>query len=398
MKAKAESLLRLKPLRTLAWAGLIGASVSLFRSTLGQATDFLVFWQVGQALHAHQPFYGDNPAAPGMVFKYPPWVALLFYPFGWIDFVTAKGVWALIEVLSLLSILWTLRRSARASPVAILTLFALYWGVWVIHFLDGQIILPILAVFLHFWSRPRMDASARGMIPILMSAKVFTVFPLLATLERFRPKRAIYATIMLGAGLTYGTALLSYEGNVPLMIRQWTRAASSGAQQLNPGQTRGGKNQSLGSWICRTTGVAAEETRAEVILSFALFAVAFIAIRARRSPRWQARLGEWGATDEVLCLLALTAPLHPLPWHHLYTWTFPLAVVRFDRDRGKLVYWVAIALLTMSSARAIPVAGIGEFLEWNVGRAWGALLLVAQTAWARRRSAELPVQGAPERK
>src|SRR5690606_9511387 len=128
--------------------------------------------------------------------------------------------------------------------VSLLTLFALYWGIWVVHFLDGQVILPMLAVYLSFLSRPRLDASARALVPVVMSAKVFTLFALLPIWRRLISKRAVYGTLFLALALTWGTARLSYDGELGATMRQWTVAATSGAQHLNPGQTRGSKNQS----------------------------------------------------------------------------------------------------------------------------------------------------------
>ncbi|MBS1958474.1 MAG: DUF2029 domain-containing protein [Bdellovibrionales bacterium] len=376
-KSKTKNPLRWLPLRAFLWLALGAAFVSLFRSTLGQATDFEVFWRVGQALRDHAPLY-DVTREGGMVFKYPPWIATLFLPFGWIDFVTSKGLWALIELLSLLSVIWSLRRDFGVSELSLVVLFPLYWGIWVIHFLDGQVMLPVLAMFLFFVSKPRLAEAMRGFIPILMSIKVFTLFPLLAMWERFKGRRAIYAFAMFGLGLTGATAYLSFQSDVPAMMHAWSDAAASGARYLDPGKTRGSKNQSLVSYACRLTNVPADDSRTEVILSALLFVAAFAFLRWRRTDRAQARFGDITTIDYIFMFLALTPPFHPLPWHHLYVWTFPLAVYRFDRDYKRLFYWVAIALLTLSSDRGLPLLGIGDFLENNVGRAWGALLLVLQ--------------------
>ena len=377
--------LRWLPLRAFLWVGLIAAFLSLFRSTLGQATDFEVFWTVGQALAKHLSFY-DVTQDTGMIFKYPPWIAILFYPLAWVDFVTGKGLWALVELLSLMSVIWSLRRDFRVSEFAILALFPLYWGIWVVHFLDGQIMLPVLAVFLFFLARPKWDSSTRGIVPLLMSVKIFTLFPMLAVLDRFKNKRAIYSTIVLLISFSAGTAFLSYDGNIALMMHKWSEAAASGGRLLEPGQTRGSKSQSVVSFFCRVTQVPTDHVRTEVLLSGLLFAAAFLLLRWRKTPGAQSRWGDLTPIDFVFIYLALTPPLHPLPWHHLYVWTFPLAVYRFDRDNKKPFYWFAIFLLTLSSTRAIPIFGVGEFLEWNVGRAWGALLLVAQTVFSKTKS------------
>ncbi len=64
-------------------------SVSLIRSAHSQGIDFEVFWKAARYLIEGKSLYSVERDG-GMVFKYPPWVATFFIPFGFLSLSLAK--------------------------------------------------------------------------------------------------------------------------------------------------------------------------------------------------------------------------------------------------------------------------------------------------------------------
>jgi hypothetical protein len=366
--------------RSILFLLLAVAAISLIRSTVGQGTDFLVFWKAGRALIDGTEIY-NLAQDGGMVFKYPPWIAPFFIPVGLFSFEVAKWIWGIFCVASMGGIFWLLEKRFFISKTVWVTLAVLYWGLWVIHALDGQIILPLLVLGLYVMTAVRENSVVTSLLPITFSAKIFTVYPLLFSMKRFLKVKTILCGVFIVVFLSVITAMRSFHGDVIQMFHSWFEAAASGGQYLDAGQTRGPKNQSITSLICRWMQIPSIDTRAEVSVALSLFAIAFYGIRKRVK----------GLNDSEWFLVGLVlAPVfHPLPWHHLYVWTFPLACVAtqawvIDRKQSTWLasagLFISIALITLSSERAFGLVGalrpIGAFLEWNVGRAWGALLLV----------------------
>jgi hypothetical protein len=349
------------------WYIFLGiAAVSLVRSTVGQGTDLLVFWKVGRSLIEGIPFY-DLAREGGMVFKYPPWIAPMLMPLGFFSFETAKWIWGIFCVACMAGIFAFLERTLQISKKVWIPLAFLYWGIWVVHALDGQIIVPLLFLTLIGYARASL------MLPVLLSAKIFTVFPMIFNLKKFVQPRVLAPAILIVFGLTAISAALSFDYDFYSMFTAWGDAAASGSTYLAEGQTRGAKNQSVTSFLCRVFSVPSSSTSIEVGLSVLLFLSAWLFFRRR--------MQSLSDLEKFMVGLCLAPVFHPLPWHHLYVFTFPLAAYAIQ-NRGRLsisALTLAIFLITLSSERAFGLVEIlrpiGHFLEWNVGRAWGALLL-----------------------
>jgi len=358
----------------------IGA-ISLIRSTVGQGTDFRVFWKAGAALLQGSPIY-QLAQDGGMVFKYPPWIAPFFVPVGIFSFTVAKWIWGIFCVSCMAGIFSILTRKLKVRMTVWAPLAIFYWGLWVIHALDGQIIVPLL--LLGLWQITReaspKDGLALATLPLTYSSKVFTLFPFLFCPARFFKRRVIAWGVVLTIALSSVTAMRGFHGDFGQMFHDWREAATSGAKYLPEGHTRGAKNQTLTSLACRWLSIPANDTRDEVIVALALFALAFFF--------FQKRMRGWSETDRFLVGLALTPAFHPLSWHHLHLWTFPLAACSLqrwvDQKSSRTVFrtaWLfgSLFLITLSSERAFGWTEVlrpfSAFLEMNVGRAWGALLL-----------------------
>ena len=350
--------------------------ISLVRSTVGQGTDFLVFWKAGRALLESQPIY-QVAQDGGMVFKYPPWIAPLFIPFALFSFEVAKWLWGMFCVLCMAGIFSILERKLKVKTTVWAPLAIFYWGLWVIHALDGQIILPLLFFGLWAVTANRTRAWIDAFVPLTYSAKVFTVYPIAFVLKRFSKLKVALISVLFALGLSGITAVQSFHGDAFRMFHDWKEAAASGGKFLAEGQTRGAKNQSLTSFVCRSLSIPADDTRSEVAVALVLFVIAFWV--------FSRRMRSMNETQKFLVGLALTPVFHPLPWHHLHLWTFPLAAYALNRRRTFLLF-LSLFLITLSSERAFgwieALRPFGHFLEWNVGRAWGALLL----AWVATES------------
>jgi|GEM_PF-2309338 len=369
----------------------IGA-ISLIRSTVGQGTDFRVFWKAGAALLRGSPIY-QLAQDGGMVFKYPPWIAPLFIPVSLASFEAAKWIWGVFCVACMAGIFYLLTRKLKVRMTVWAPLAIFYWGLWVIHALDGQIIVPLLLLGLWQITREALPQASlqsgktrltRGLalaaVPLTYSSKVFTLFPFLFCPERFFKRRVVAWGVVLTIALSAITAVRGFHGDFGQMFHDWREAATSGAKYLPEGHTRGPKNQSLTSLACRWLSIPANDTRDEVIVALALFALAFFF--------FQKRMRGWSDPDRFLVGLALTPAFHPLSWHHLHLWTFPLAACSLQRWVDKKssrtfarTAWLfgSVFLITLSSERAFGWTEVlrpfSAFLEMNVGRAWGALFL-----------------------
>ena len=143
----------------------------LIRHTFFQGQDFEVFWRAGLNLRKGLPLYPLTNEDP-MVFKYPPWFAPFFIPFSLLSLGSAKIIWGLIQGLSLLGIQSVLYSWGVSRGVLLISLLV-FWGIWMVHGLDGQVNLPLLYVLLFTWNH-RSDALMLFALPM----KVATLLPI----------------------------------------------------------------------------------------------------------------------------------------------------------------------------------------------------------------------------
>ena len=350
----------------------MSGAISLVRSTVGQGTDFLVFWKAGRAILEGGLIYDRSQG--GMVFKYPPWIAPVFVPVSLFSFEQAKWIWGAICVASLVWVVRILQARFGISRGAWFPVILLYWGLWAVHALDGQIILPLLALGLGGLDSGPLPSAATA---LGYTAKIFTLFPfgLMAakTPSRYFNPRFVFWVLTGMVGLSWVSCRYGFHGDWRGMWIAWKQSAVSGATALDAGLTRGPKNQSLTSFICRHLDVSATDSLTEALISCVFYLGAYLSLSGM--------IKKWGGAECWLVGLALTPVFHPLPWHHLYVLTFPLSVYGLElwlRNKGRIsgaVFFSALFLITLSHGRAL--GGIGDFLEYNVGRAWGALLMVA---------------------
>ena len=378
----------------------IACSISLVRSTMGQGTDFFVYWKAGRALLDGNSIYDLNRFG-GMVFKYPPWLAPLFIPIAAIPFEWAKMIWGLCCVFSLWSIFKILNFYGQVKSEILLILGLLYWGIWAIHALDGQVAIPLMALALFSVTRPVLSEESTtsgldAMNAFALSSKLFTLFPLILLWKRYLKKGTL---VLLSLFVLFGTltVMTSTDKGAPTLFQDWKSAASSGAHYLPEGNTRGKKNPSLSNYTASLLKVPVDDAKAETLIALFYFFIAaiFLIFFTRRFDLF----------TRFSIALALTPLAHPLPWFHLFSWTFPLMALtaqawwemrnvhwrKFKRLKNDEVIsaqgsinfnYYLVTLLLLLSILMIPLGtarglgGLGAWFEDHAGKGFGTLFLI----------------------
>ncbi len=371
----------------------IGGSISLLRSTIAQGSDYFVFWRAGRAILDRTPLYVFDGVG-GMIFKYPPWIALLFTPFALFPFeISAKVVWGLFELLSLYALFYGVKRLYQVQWTALITLAFLYWGIWVVHALDGQIAIPLLSMALISLALPQQNYKIDVLNGFLLTSKIFTLFPLLFQFKRYCNRQVILGLVLMSAVGSVVVAertssLPTFAGRIEQVMAGWKEAAGSGSKYLPAGHTRGRKNHSLATFTCRLLEVPAENTQIEVGMSL-LFYFIFTVFLFLPSLKFSLQ-------EKALLAFALTPVAHPLPWLHLFAWTFPLAVVVLDLFLKKIkthqkpsilttiLVVTSLVMITLGSERVF--GRFGDWLEWHAAKGFGTVLLVWAYGLLRRDS------------
>ena len=276
--------------RTIAAFVLLLGAVSLVRSTASQGTDFEVFWRAANHVLSGEPLYLLSRDG-GMVFKYPPWIVPFFFPLGLLPVWLAKWAWGGIEVASLALVIAWLRLRAHVRAGTLFAMLLAYWGLWAVHALDGQIVLPMLAVALGFRGAtlPRLTALATA-----LSAKIFTVLPLVSLvlpggiLGRASLRRLAMAglsTLALFAALSIPAVLAQPDRSPASLFLDWKTAATTTSAGLGEHLVRGSRNPGLPGYILRTLEVPGRESSTDVRLALVLALVLGPALAWRHFSR-----------------------------------------------------------------------------------------------------------------
>jgi hypothetical protein len=308
-----------------------------------------------------------------MVFKYPPWIVPFFFPFALLPLDWAKWIWGVLEVLSLASVIFWLSSRMRTPILALVTI--LFWGLWAGHALDGQVILLVLAAALWGWR------SKETLLCLALSTKVFSLFPLVSFKWDRKRKKTLLQVSALALALSL-PALWTTPGKNPVTLTQsWFQAASSGPSLLEGKDIRGRQNPSLTQLTLRALRVDSRNTAADLIAFLVLGALAAIAWFRFSKPLTQ--------DESWLGWLALTPVIHPLPWWHLFVFSFPLAAISVDRcfgQKGRKWLWLAlVGTLLISIATESVLGPLGVFLESIAAKSWGTLACAMALVLSRSR-------------
>ena len=369
-----------------AWGALfLVFGVALIRDTAHNGHDTGVFWQAGNAILVGDPVYwlGRDGA---MAYKYPPWITPFFLPFAGVSLATGKWLWGVVEVLSLAAVFRWLQSRARANLHIIGVTGLAFWGIWVIHALDGQIALPMLALAL--WTFEAESASkslvAGTLLVLALSTKIFTLLPLWEFRRDSRARKVAAASLAAAALLSLPVLRVTRDHSVPQLFRDWREAATSGLAQFGSGHVYGAHhNPGLTAVLFRAFPDLLSVPGAEIGIP-AILALIFAILWSRRA-RTLAPRERWAGW------LALTPVIHPLPWWHLFAFAYPAAVLALDRKRNPWLAGIGLALLALGSESALGLLGI--VLETVAAKSLGTLLCLAALAQAgstRTRSPSTP--------
>ena len=368
--------------RPFALAVFIVGSIALIRDTFYNGHDFEVFWRAGgDLLQGRDPYSLAHER--GMVFKYPPWSLPFFLPWSFLPLAVAKALWGVFQIGSLLAACLWLRKLGRSSWVSIFVVGVSFWGLWAVHALDGQIALLLLALALWLWPRePELSPGWRSSALIwTLSMKVFTGLPLFGFKLERRWVFALALAAPILALLSIPALVAGVAGGPMQLLKHWAAAAGSSGASIFGDHLRGSFNPSFTGALLFALHVPAGQVTTELEAAAGLALV--LGAAWKRASRKRTPEEQWAGW------LALVPAVHPLPWWHLFVFTFPLAVLAVDRAarsrkkgkrRAKIVASVlacaGVFLLGAGTHRFLGVFGLeqlGVFLERVGGKAFGAL-------------------------
>ncbi len=359
------------------------ACVRLFRFSLEFSQDFSVYWRAAHAWAAGENPYAIHGSDLGFVFKYPPWVLACFSWLAVLPEIWAKGLWAVLSLLaSGFVVRWLMLRQGVSRGVAF-TVLASFWWIWLGHFWAGQISLVMLAAALALFERK--DALSSAVLDLVLSAKVFSLYPLAGRVKRaFSLKTLGWLALLLVA-----LHLVLFAGGLALAdyYSGWLQAASSGGTELGANVVRGQANHGLTALLLRGFGVEASNSKADIAVFFGL-GILFGLAWSRVS-----RTGGLSSGETWAGWLALGVIIHPLAWHHSFVFVYPFAALATDRawrayrgsgDGVALVFAaLGVALVGLLIPQVIGTEWVKP-LELAGSKSWGVLLIASALLRARR--------------
>jgi hypothetical protein len=255
-------------IRRLSWGMVsvvfIVGAVALVRDTVYQGQDFEVFWKTARFVLGGNPAY--DPSRDGaMVFKYPPWIIPAFFPFATLSLSFGKWIWGVIQVFSLAySAYWLIQRGCRAWVVVGGVL--LFWGVWAVHALDGQITVCVLALSL--WAMEK-EGTARAVLLVWgLSVKIFSVFALIGARRRIMSLSTVVVVCGSLSALSVPACLSEPSKNPINLVKNWSLAARSAGERFEDEKIRGRENQGFPALVLRMSGVPARESHFDLGVAF----------------------------------------------------------------------------------------------------------------------------------
>ncbi|MGE0615712.1 MAG: glycosyltransferase family 87 protein [Bacteriovoracia bacterium] len=344
-------------------------AIVLVRHTISQGQDFDVFWRTARYVLDGQTTYSVQRDWAN-VYKYPPWSVPAFFPFAMAPLWFAKWVWALLQVASLFYVGRFLANRVRRRRSVFIPLL-LFWGIWVVHALDGQVNLMMLAGAL--WASERFARVSVIQAPSIvwfLSLKIFTGLGVVGYLGVFRNWKAWASTVLVLGGLSLPSLWVAPRHSPAELLASWSLAASSAGALFHNEKVRGRDNQGLPALVLRVAKVPAIEHRTDVYIAAGLALLLGLAwFFYSQGARPLVRQAGW---------LALIPVVHPLAWFHLFVFAFPIVVLAWDgaiamRRQG----WLALVLLATLLIAAFTQKTLGAFglaLEMASVKSWGVLL------------------------
>lgn len=381
--------MRRSAIRFFAAAAVIAACIAFFRDTLAQGQDFLVFYRATRAWLEGMPIY-DLTRDGGMIFKYPPWIVPFFFPYSLLNESAAKAAWSITQIISLFYVFYWCKKTLSVRVETLFNAFFLYWGIWVAHFLDGQVTLVFMACTMACFSFSRKSPLYSSFAGILLSTKVYSflgLIPFFYERDLSQPQKTKDALISLIALCVFalmlmGIVLFQYENpqnffeKVLILLEQWVHAAASGVNYLGEDKVLGRANQSLTALALRAFWWGFPQNISEMQRAFGFsIDLLFGAVGFLMASIFLVSVRDKISRELFFSIaLALVPVIHPLPWIHGFTLAFPLFVFGFEKTQLRRSVYLAIFLLCIASRNTLGQAG--EWLELLSVKGFGVLLLI----------------------
>jgi hypothetical protein len=328
--------------------------------TLSRGTDFMVFYDVASRFwDGIRPY--DIEAYGNLVFKYPPWILPAFLPFGFFEAKVAKFLWGVVQSISLIFVVHRFSKEDRVPDGLQAFTLLLFFGVFGLQGMLGQISLPLLALALA--CRPLSERLKPGVLLAWgLSAKIFSVFPLIFVLWKRRDRwRWLFASIAAFVALSLPMCLVSYASDPVRMVKEWVIACFSGVENKSRGlvEFTNREAQGLPSLFFRQFEWDQENRWLVITLVIGCF-ITVALLWAVLSKRLDERTQWYG-------WLALMPVVQPLGWIHFFVFAYPLAISILSRE------WSARRRLPFATA-ALAVVLIAAVTEKSFGKGFGGFL------------------------
>jgi hypothetical protein len=362
---------------------LAGAARLLWIGAHG-GQDFEVYWKASKACFNGLSPYLIKPEDNGFVFKYPPWILPLFFPFGLLTLPQADFAWSSLELLAVFLSVWQVARRC-ASPRAALWSALLFWWIWLAHFAAGQFTLVLLAAGLLLG---RSEA-ALATLGFLFSSKIFSLislFPFWRTALKVKMWAVLLALLVASQLIVLGvygkTATRGAFDQTASLFHDWKAASSSGGSQLGHDVVRGQGNHGFTAGVLRWLEVDEKAFLGDVLV-FCILALGF-------GFGWTRVSRSFEPFEKWVGWLALGVIVHPLAWHHSFVMCYPLCAIALDRAlRARRKSTIFLALLGIVCIGIFVPQAIGKTLvkplELVSVKSWGVVL----SAWALWRAKQV---------
>lgn len=356
------------------------ASIILLFAYVRHGRDFEVFWNTGRHILNQEPIYSVHRDGY-RVFKYPPFTALFFVPFALLPLSIAKFFWGVLQCLSLFAVFdWVKVRCSR--PQGAWVGFLVFWGLWRVHAMDGQISLLMLALALTANSKPIERLTTRvSVVFTALSLKIFSAFALLGLKWNRRSVQVVLLYLGIAGGLSLLVSLWVGEGGI---LGPWLQALSEGQEILGEAGVRGKYNQGLPALFLRALDAS------QIHWHLDLWVTGMVA--GLLAGFWWQHSKKMSFEAAWVGWLALVPVVHPLPFWYSFVFVFPLAVLCIDRaffDRARVPgnFRRSFRILTFMGVAGVAaitsktLGPIGAVLELASIKSVSTLLLL--WIWAR---------------
>jgi hypothetical protein len=355
--------------RAILFGVLLGLSALFIRNTFNQGQDFAVFWRTGNLIDSFTGMPGERVYSPlrdgTHTYKYPPWSGFLWMPFGLFSVQTAKCFWGVIQAISLFFVVNSLLSMGFGVRATLISLVA-WLGIWIVHGMDGQITLPMLAISL--WAFSKEGFWGWFVLCWALSMKATTIvgaFP--RAIEGLRRPKWILFGIIVATSMSAPVFYAEQTGSMLQLVKNWIEASQSGETWKHMLAVVGRPNQGLPILFRRIWPGVSEVW---VALGMICFAV----------PTWFYLSRKLSRNERFFGYLALAVVTHPLAWFHSFVLAFPAGVAAISRWRVAKKRWrfaIGVGVIGVGSITEKTFGAVGLEMELASIKSWAVLVLLA---------------------